>query len=343
VSQTPLLEVHRLTKRFETARGPIEAVREVSFQIGAQESVGLVGESGCGKTTTARCIVRLETATEGDIRFGGDLVSSLGEAKFRPYRKKIQMVFQDPVLSLNPLFTVRRTLEEPLLVHRLGDGRQRAERIAQTMALVNLDRAFLSRYPQQLSGGQCQRVGIARAVITNPALVVLDEPTSWLDMSTRVQIIRLLRDLQERIGMAYLFISHDLSTIRHVCQRVVVMYLGRVVEVGRVEQVYSQPRHPYTYALLSAVPIPDPTVRRQRLVLPGEPPAPTNGVPGCAFATRCPYARERCWNEPPELREVAPGQNAACHFAEDWPTAPAAVASAPGTVGTRASVTPGLV
>ena len=290
-----LLQVDDLRQVFRTGAGRVYAVNGVSFAVGAGEAVGLVGESGSGKSTVARCLVRLLEPTDGQILFRGRDVTRLGEREFRPLRAKLQMVFQDPTMSLNPRLTVRQTLSEPLKIHRVAaNGAPLSgleHRLNDLMDLVNLERRFLGRRPHELSGGQRQRVGIARAIATHPDFVVLDEPTSSLDMSIRIQIIALLRRLQRELGMAYLFISHDLSTVRYLCSRVIVMYLGQIVEEGPVEEIFTNPKHPYTQALLSAVPIPDPALRhgKRRVVLPGETPHLQAPVVGCPLADRCPY------------------------------------------------------
>jgi peptide/nickel transport system ATP-binding protein len=287
----PLLQVEDLRQVFRTPGGRVYAVNGVSFQINPGEAVGLVGESGSGKSTVAKCLVRLLEPAGGRIRFRGRDVTHLSEGEFRPLRSKMQMVFQDPTMSLNPRLTVRQTLSEPLKLHKIAQNGDLDARLNELMDLVNLERKLLGRRPRELSGGQKQRVGIARAIATRPEFVILDEPTSSLDMSIRIQIISLLRRLQDELGMAYLFISHDLSTVRYLCRRVIVMYLGQVVEEGPVEAIFTNPKHPYTQALLSAVPIPDPALRheRRRIVLPGETPHLHAPVVGCPLADRCPY------------------------------------------------------
>jgi oligopeptide/dipeptide ABC transporter ATP-binding protein len=279
--------------------------------------VGLVGESGCGKTTTARCILRLEEPTSGRIIFNGQDLAALPLKQVRRLRQHFQMVFQDPNESLNPRFRVRRTLREPLTLHGLFRD---ASQIKDAVERVNLEPEHLSRYPHQLSGGQKQRVGVARAVITNPQFVVLDEPTSSLDMSLRIHMIALLRRLQRETNMAYLFISHDLSTVRHLCDRVLVMYLGRIVEMGRTEEVFNNPRHVYTRALLSAIPIPDPTVKRQRILLEGETPNARSIKPGCGLQDRCPFVADEC-RVPVPFFDLGGDHRAACRLAKEEPNA----------------------
>jgi oligopeptide transport system ATP-binding protein len=309
----PLLRVEELVKTFKQDQVTIWAVSGVSFEVFRGEAVGLVGESGCGKTTTARCILRLIRPASGRIYLAGTDLSQLSEREMRAQRRHIQMVFQDPNTSLNPRFTVRRTLTEPLRLHRLGDGRSVEERLHETMMRVNLEPAFLDRYSHQLSGGQKQRVGIARAIITEPRFVALDEPASSLDMSIRIHIIALLKRLQDELGMTYLFISHDLSTVRALCNRVLVMYAGQIVEAGQTDDVFERPLHHYTRALLSAIPIPDPQTQRQRILLEGEPPSLFERPVGCVFHERCPEARPLCQEHQPALLDTGGGHLVACH------------------------------
>ncbi len=292
MSTEPILVVDNLEQRFKTSGGPVYAVNGVSFQIAAGESVGLVGESGSGKSTIAKSIVRLGEPTGGSIVYRGQNITHLSDGEMRPLRSRLQMVFQDPTLSLNPRLSVRQTLSEPLKLHKIASGKADLDaHLNRLMDQVNLDRSYLDRRPGQLSGGQRQRVGIARAIATEPDFIVLDEPTSSLDMSIRISIIELLRNLQREMGLSYLFISHDLSTVRYLCSRVIVLYLGTIVEEGTVEEIFTAPKHPYTQALLSAVPIPDPALRssRNRIVLPGETPHLTHPIVGCPLADRCPY------------------------------------------------------
>ncbi len=312
----PILAVNDLTKNFREGGVEIRAVNGISFSIFPGETVGLVGESGCGKTTTARCILRLTEPSSGQAVFLGTDLLSLSKEKMRLQRRHLQMVFQDPNTSLNPRFTVRRTLEEPLRLHRFPGGKQQETRLLETLRRVNLDPSMLDRYPHQLSGGQKQRVGIARAIVTEPQFVVLDEPTSSLDMSIRIYIIELLKQLQEELGMTYLFISHDLSTIRHLCNRVLVMYLGRIVEIGPTEEIFSNPCHVYTRALLSAVPIPDPDYKKQRIFLDGETPRAAQIRPGCPLIERCPFAQPEC-EAPQPFYDLGNGHLAACRLAKE--------------------------
>ena len=310
---TPLLQVKNLHKHYHEGPHTIHAVNGVSFEVYPGEAVGLVGESGCGKSTTARCILRLEEPTKGQIIFDGEDLTALPRGAIRRRRRDFQMVFQDPNESLNPRFTVQQTLREPLFLHGLyRDRRQLTEAVER----VNLEVEHLQRYPHQLSGGQKQRVGVARAIMTSPQFVVLDEPTSSLDMSLRIHVIALLRRLQREFNMAYLFISHDLSTVRHLCNRVLVMYLGRIVEMGRTEDVFNNPRHVYTQALLSAIPIPDPTVERQRILLEGETPHARELKPGCGLQDRCPYVADEC-REPMPYYDQGNSHLVACRLAKE--------------------------
>jgi len=309
----PLLRVENLVKHYREGPHTIHAVNGISFDVYPGETVGLVGESGCGKTTTARCLLRLEEPTSGRIVFNGQNLTALSAGQVRALRRHFQMVFQDAHESLNPRFTVRRTLHEPLLLHGLfRDESQLYEAVER----VNLEREHLRRYPAQLSGGQKQRVGVARAIMTHPQFVVLDEPTSSLDMSLRIHVIALLRRLQRELNMAYLFISHDLSMVRHLCDRVLVMYLGRVVEMGPTEAVFARPRHVYTQALLSAIPVPDPTAKRERILLKGETPSLREIKVGCSLQDRCPYVADECLRPVP-FYDLGRGHQAACRLAKE--------------------------
>jgi len=321
----PLLEVHDLVMHFPVGggmfskpAGVVRAIDGVSFNIHKGETLGLVGESGCGKTTTGRCILQLERPTSGRIVFEGIDMVTLDAAELRAVRRRVQVIFQDPYSSLNPRMTVGQILEEPLKVHRLvPDKGERELRVRELLVQVGLLPQHAGRYPHQLSGGQRQRVGIARALAMEPALIVCDEPVSALDVSIQAQIINLLEELQARLGLTFLFIAHDLSVVRHISDRVAVMYLGKIVELADRNALYEDPLHPYTRALLSAVPIPDPKLeaKRERTVLRGEVPSPLNPPSGCVFHPRCPIAVDRCSAEIPPLREIRPGHWAACHLA----------------------------
>jgi len=313
----PLLRIENLTKVFVQGRSLLRAVDDVNFEIYPGETVGLVGESSCGKTTTARCIMGLDKPTSGHIWFDGVDVGALGRRQMRSQRRWLQMVFQDPDASLNPRFTVRRILTDPLRLVRKEIGGDPEARLKETMERVGIPLAYLNRYPHQLSGGQKQRVGIARAIIINPKFVALDEPTSSLDMSIRIHVLSLLKGLQDELGITYLLISHDLSSVRSLSERVLVMYLGRLVEAGPVEAVFDHPYHPYTRALMSAIPVPDPDLKRTRIVLPGEPPDPFNVPPGCPFCDRCPEAQTHCRSKTVQLREVEAGHLVACHLTSE--------------------------
>ncbi len=316
----PLLEVAGLKKHFPIREGvlfprqvgAVKAVDGVDFHLAARETLALVGESGCGKTTTGRLVLRLVEATAGSVRFEGEDLLALAPEAMRARRRDMQIIFQDPYGSLDPRMTVAEILDEPLRIH--GEP-GRPARVRQLLDLVGLPQAYAGRYPHEFSGGQRQRIGIARALALKPRFVVCDEPVSALDVSIQAQIINLMKDLQAEFGLAYLFIAHDLGVVKHMADRVAVMYLGRIVEIGDKRKVYASPRHPYTKALLGAVPLPDPRRRQVPVVLAGEIPSPANPPPGCAFHTRCPVAADRCRTETPALRELDDGQRAACHFA----------------------------
>ncbi len=308
----PLLRVDGLVKHFAAVR----AVDGVSFTLRASETLGLVGESGCGKSTTGRCIIGLERPTAGSVVFDGHVVSTATGRELRAIRRDVQYVFQDPYSSLNPLMTIHATLEEPLLLAGVARADRRV-RVAELMKLVGLAPEHANRFPHEFSGGQRQRIGIARALALSPKLLILDEPVSALDVSIQAQVINLLEDLQDRLELAYLFVAHDLSVVSHICHRVAVMYLGRIVEIGSRDEIFDNPTHPYTQALLSAVPIDDPDKRGQqsRIVLAGDLPNPANPPSGCRFRTRCWKAAEICASIEPPLERKTGGQLAACHFA----------------------------
>ena len=320
-----LVSVNNLKKHFPIMKGvfrrqvgAVHAVDGVSFDIRRGETLGLVGESGSGKSTAGRVILQLELATEGEVKFEDiDLTKTTGN-ELRSLRPRMQMIFQDPHASLNPRMTVASIVGEPLTEHNKAKGEERRERIEELLLLVGLEPKYANRYPHEFSGGQRQRIGIARAIALNPDFIVADEPIAALDVSIQAQVVNLLEDLQDVLGLTYLFISHDLSMVRHIADRVAVMYLGKIMELGTVDQLYNEPKHPYTKALLSAVPVPDPALEatRERIILEGDIPSPANPPPGCPFNTRCPIAQEKCVIEVPEWRELDPGRWAACHFAE---------------------------
>ncbi len=334
MADAPLLRVEDLVKHFPIRRGlfartvgQVRAVDGVSFDVAKGEVLGLVGESGCGKTTTGRCILRLIEPTSGKVIFDGRDVTAMPRKELRAIRREMQIVFQDPYSSLNPRLTIGSMLGEALAIHRIAKGAAARERIAELLTQVGLSPDHARRYPHEFSGGQRQRIGVARALAVGPRLIVADEPVSALDVSIQAQIINLLRDLQRKLGLTYLFVAHDLAVVEHLSDRVAVMYLGRVVELAGSEALYRAPHHPYTAALLSAIPVPDPARRRRRIVLKGDVPSPANPPSGCPFHPRCFMAREVCAREVPLLREVRPGRFAACHFAEDVPAAAAAEVS----------------
>jgi oligopeptide transport system ATP-binding protein len=312
------LKVHFPVKRgmFQPAEEFVRAVDDVSFSIAPGETLGLVGESGCGKTTLGRAIVRLVEPTAGSVALEGADITKLEGAALRAQRRKLQMIFQDPYGSLNPRMTVEDIVGEALDIHGLAENKSaRHARIAELLKAVGLDATYAQRYPHEFSGGQRQRIGIARALAVEPKLIVCDEPVSALDVSVQAQIINLLQDLQQERGIAYLFIAHDLAVVEHISRRVMVMYLGKIVELAKAKAIVQGPRHPYTQALISAVPVVDPDSKRQRIVLPGDVPSPIHPPPGCPFHPRCPIAVDRCRMEIPPLMEISPGHFAACHLA----------------------------
>jgi len=320
-----LVSVSGLKKHFPIMKGvfrrqvgAVKAVDGVSFDIRAGETLGLVGESGSGKSTAGRVILQLDEATEGSVVFEGKELTGMSEPEVRPHRPRMQMIFQNPHASLNPKMNVGSIIAEPLVEHKAARGEERRQRVYELLRLVGLEPKHANRYPHEFSGGQRQRIGIARAIALNPDFIVCDEPIAALDVSIQAQVVNLLEDLQEALGLTYLFISHDLSMIRHIADRVAVMYLGKIMELAEVDELYDAPLHPYTQALLSAVPVPDPEVEatRRRVVLEGDIPSPASPPPGCPFNTRCPAVRERCAAEAPQWREIAPGRWVACHFAE---------------------------
>jgi peptide/nickel transport system ATP-binding protein len=305
---------------FQREIGRVRAVDGITFNIRKGETLGLVGESGCGKSTTGRALIRLRDQTSGQVKFDGIDLSKLSRNELRKMRRRMQIIFQDPYSSLNPRMTVGSIISEPLETHNLGSGKARQDRVRELLRLVGLNPNFTNRYPHEFSGGQRQRIGVARALAVEPEFIVCDEPISALDVSIQAQVLNLLVELREQFGLTYLFIAHDLSVVRHISDRVGVMYLGKIVELGPPAQIYAAPGHPYTRALLSAVPIPDPKAerRRKRVILTGDVPSPANPPSGCRFHTRCPFRQEtRCDTERPTLRELAPGHRVACHFAEE--------------------------
>ncbi len=303
---------------FRRKVGDIKAVDGISFEIYRGETLGLVGESGSGKSTTGRVILQLDRATEGAVTFEDNDLTSLKGERLRALRPRMQMVFQDPHASLNPRMTVGSIISEPLREHKDAKGKEREQRVAELLSLVGLAAKHANRYPHEFSGGQRQRIGIARAIALSPDFIVCDEPIAALDVSIQAQVVNLLENLQEVLGLTYLFISHDLSMVRHIADRVAVMYLGKIMELAKVDALYANAKHPYTKALLSAVPVPDPQVEsvRRRIILEGDIPSPANPPAGCVFNTRCPMAAERCRIEAPEWRQLSAGQWVACHFAE---------------------------
>ena len=317
----PVLEVTNLKKHFPVKKGVLRrtvgqvyAVDDVSFTIGHGETLGLVGESGCGKSTVARTVLRLIEPTDGSIRLDGHDVTRLGKRDMRPYRRQMQIIFQDPFSSLNPRMSAGDIVGEPLQVHDIAHGKEKQKLVGEIFDQVGLRRSQMSAFPHEFSGGQRQRISIARALSLNPKLIVADEPVSALDVSIQAQVINLMMDLQREKRLSYLFIAHDLEVVEHISHRIAVMYLGKIVEYADKKTLFTNPQHPYTEALLSAVPVPNPKLKRQRRLLQGDVPSPINPPPGCAFHTRCPYAEERCKIETPKLVEISPGHGVSCHL-----------------------------
>lgn len=329
-NNTPLLKVEHLHKEFPTGSGfmggkfskkVVSAVNDLSFEIRAGETFGLVGESGCGKSTTGRAIMHLDPPTSGKVYFEGRDISKMNKKELKAMRREMQFIFQDPYASLNPRMTIGEIISEPMVIHGIGTPEERIERVRELLDVVGLNPEHINRYPHEFSGGQRQRVGIARSFILRPKLIICDEPVSALDVSIQAQVLNLLKDLQKQYGTAYLFIAHDLSVVQHISDRVAVMYLGKMVELSDWKSLYAESNHPYTQALLSAVPIPDPDVQqnRKRIILAGDPPSPIDPPSGCRFHTRCPIAQAKCSEEAPEFREIGEGHFCACHYAAPFP------------------------
>lgn len=313
-----LLEVRNLKKYFDTNRGPLQAVDNISFSIEKGRTLGVVGESGCGKSTLGRTILRLQEPTSGEIWFNGEDIVKYDKKQVKALRSKMQIIFQDPYSSLNPRMTVSQAIEAPLVlqgIYKKNDREGLQKKVREMMDLVGLAYRFANSYPHELDGGRRQRIGIARALALNPEFVVCDEPVSALDVSVRAQVLNLMRELKEKLNLTYIFISHDLSVVHHICDRVAVMYLGRIVEIASKQQLYSNPVHPYTKALLSAIPIPDPELKRERIIIQGDVPSPANPPSGCHFHKRCPYVRPECSDVIPPYVEVEEGHHVLCCLA----------------------------
>lgn len=318
-----LLKVEGLKKYFPFRKGvlnshagDVKAVDDVSFEVFEGETLGIVGESGCGKSTTGRLLMRLLEPTGGRIEFAGKMISELSNNEMRKARRDIQMIFQDPYASLNPRHNIGKILEEPLIVHGIGNAKERKQKVLELLEIVGLNEYHIKRYPHQFSGGQRQRIGIARALMTNPRLIIADEPVSALDVSIQAQVLNLLQKLQKDLRLTYIFISHDLGVVRHISNRVGVMYLGKLVELTASEDLYAEPLHPYTQALLSSVPVPDPTFEREQIIISGDIPSASNPPSGCTFHTRCPFKKDQCSQVVPKMQEVKPGHYVACHLYE---------------------------
>jgi oligopeptide/dipeptide ABC transporter ATP-binding protein len=322
-SEHSILEIENLKKYFPIKKGifskqvgVVKAVDGVSFKVQQGETLGIVGESGCGKSTLARLIIRLYEATDGSVKLEGTELTHLTYKEMRDKRRNIQMVFQDPYASLNPRWTVERTLMEPMKIYGIGSTKERKDRVAELLNNVGLDPSYAKRYPHEFSGGQRQRIGIARALVLNPKVIIADEPVSALDISVQAQVINLMQDLQDQLHLTYIFITHDLSVVEHISSRIAVMYLGKVVELADKDVLFSDPKHPYTKALMSAAPEIEKTHKKERIVLKGDVPSPANPPSGCAFHTRCPYAMDVCQLKTPNLKKLSNGQYVSCHLYE---------------------------
>lgn len=324
IKKEKLVQVRNLVKHFPVDNSDdfVRAVDGISFDIFPGETLGLVGESGCGKSTVGRCMLRLHEPTAGNVFFENDDITKLGTSDLQKLRREMQIIFQDPYASLNPRLSVRSIISEPLKIHGIGNKVTQKEKVAELLSKVGMDPKYMKRYPHEFSGGQRQRIGIARALALNPKLIIADEPVSALDVSVQAQVVNLLQDLQKEFGLTFLFISHGLAVVEHISNRVAVMYLGKIVEIADSKTLYKNPLHPYTEALLSAIPIPDPTKKRDRIVLKGDVPTPINPPSGCRFRTRCPIAIDNCSTIEPELKEIEDGHFSACIRNENYENAP---------------------
>ena len=324
IEEINLVEVRNLVKYFpvDNSDDVVRAVDDITFDIRPGETLGLVGESGCGKSTVGKCLLRLHEPTSGEILFEGRNLVWLPNKEMQALRREMQIIFQDPYASLNPRLSILSIVSEPLKIHGVANKREQRERVADLLKKVGLDPNYMNRYPHEFSGGQRQRIGIARALALNPKLIICDEPVSALDVSVQAQVVNLLQDLQQEFGLTYLFISHGLAVVEHISDRVAVMYLGKIVEIADAKELYKAPLHPYTQALLSAIPVPDPKQKRERIILKGDVPTPINPPSGCRFRTRCPFAIEECAQRIPELREIEPGHFAACIRVPGYDAAP---------------------